>query len=108
MSEVVLTDANFLKEVIKSDQPILVDFWAPWCGPCKMQGPILDELVKEIEGKARIGKLNVDEHPNAASEYHIMSIPTLLIFHNGKVVDQFLGVQQKEFLKKKLFEYVDR
>ncbi len=96
---VELTDQNFDEEVLKSDQPILVDFWAPWCAPCQIMGPILEELAKEGEGKFRIGKLNVDENPNVAGRYGIMSIPTMKIFHKGEAVKDFVGVQHKDILK---------
>lgn len=98
MAEITLTDANFEAEVLKSDLPILVDFWAIWCSPCKMQNPILEEVEKELAGRAKIGKVNVDENPNTASKYAIMSIPTLMLFHKGQVVKQFIGVQGKETL----------
>lgn len=94
-----LTDQNFDQEVIKSDKPTLVDFWAPWCGPCQMMGPILEELSKEAEGKFKVGKLNVDEHTATAQKYGIMSIPTLKIFKGGQIVQEFVGVQAKETLK---------
>ena len=96
------TDKNFEQEVLKSEQPVLVDFWAPWCGPCQMMGPIVDELAKEIEGKAKVGKLNVDESMEIAEKYGIMSIPALKIFKNGKEAKEFVGVQNKETLKKAL------
>jgi thioredoxin 1 len=103
MSELTLTDQNFDAEVIKSDVPVLVDFWAPWCGPCKMQTPILEEVAKEYDGKKiKIGKLNVDEAPQSASKFQIMSIPSLIIFKNGKPVEQMMGVQDKDTLMEKL------
>ena len=98
MTEVTLTDANFDSEVIKSIIPVLVDFWAVWCGPCKIQNPILEEVAKEYEGKVKIAKLNVDENPNSAAKYGIMSIPTLLLFQDGAIVKQMIGVQGKETL----------
>lgn len=98
MADVVVTDANFDKEVLKSDKPVLVDFWAVWCGPCIVQGPIVEEVAKQLAGKARVGKLNVDENPGVAQKYGIMSIPTLMVFKNGTVVKQFIGVQSKETL----------
>lgn len=98
MADVVVTDANFQKEVLQSDKPILVDFWAVWCGPCRMQDPILEEVAKAVEGKAKIGKLNVDENPHSAQQYGVMSIPTLIVFKGGTVVKQFIGVQSKETL----------
>ncbi|MBU1039102.1 thioredoxin [Patescibacteria group bacterium] len=100
MSEILLTDATFNKEVVEATTPVLVDFWAPWCGPCRMQGPIIEELAKETDkNKAKIAKLNVDENPVSAGQYNVMSIPTLLVFKNGQVVERFVGVQSKDALK---------
>lgn len=96
------TDQNFEAEVLKSDKPVLVDFWAVWCGPCQMMGPIIEELAKEVGDKYKVGKLNVDENRETASKYGIMSIPTLIIFKDGKAVKQFVGVQAKESLKEEL------
>ena len=93
------TDQNFDQEVLKSDKPTLVDFWAPWCGPCQVMGPVIEELAKEIADKAKVGKLNVDENPDTSSKYGIMSIPSLKIFKDGKVVQEFVGVQSKDTLK---------
>lgn len=98
MSDVNVTDATFDAEVIKSPIPVLVDYWAVWCGPCRMQDPILEEMAKEYEGKIKIAKLNVDENPNVAGKYGIMSIPTLLLFKNGQIAKQWIGVQSKETL----------
>jgi len=98
----VFTDQNFEQEVLNSQKPVLVDFWAPWCGPCQMMGPIIEQLVEELEGKVVVGKLNVDENPQMAQKYGVMSIPTLLIFKDGQVVEQFVGVQPKEVLKQVL------
>ena len=98
------TDQNFDQEVIQSEVPVLVDFWAPWCGPCQMMGPIIDELAKDMEGKAKVGKINVDDNGQKASEFGIMSIPALKIFKGGQVVKEFVGVQSKENLKKALEE----
>lgn len=96
------TDENFEQEVIKNDNVTLVDFWAPWCGPCQIMGPVIDELVKEMEGKIKIGKCNVDENGETASKFEVMSIPSLKIFKNGKIIKEFSGVQNKEILKKEL------
>jgi thioredoxin 1 len=97
-----LTDKNFEQEVMKSDKPVLVDFWATWCGPCQMMGPIIEELSKEMEGKVKIGKLEVDSNPEIAEKYEIMSIPVLKVFKGGQVVKEFVGLQNKEILKKEL------
>lgn len=96
---IVFTDQNFDQEVLKNNQPVLVDFWAPWCGPCQAMGPVIEELAKEFEGKAKVGKINVDENPKSAQEFAIMSIPALKIFKGGKVVQEFVGMQAKETLK---------
>jgi thioredoxin 1 len=91
----VFTSENFKEEVLDSDIPVLVDFWAVWCGPCKMLTPTIDQIAKEFEGKVKVGKVNVDENQQLAAQYGIMSIPTVMIFKNGKVVEQFIGVQPK-------------
>lgn len=96
-----LTELNFEEEVLKSDKPVLVDFWAPWCGPCQMMGPVIDELSTELTA-AKVAKLNVDEHPALAQKYGIMSIPALKIFKGGQVVKELVGVQQKDKLKTEL------
>lgn len=98
MADVKITDANFDSEVLKADTPVLVDFWAVWCGPCQVQGPIVEDVAKAIAGKAKVGKFNVDENPTVAQKYGIMSIPTIMIFKSGTVVKQFIGVQSKETL----------
>ncbi|MEI6594845.1 MAG: thioredoxin [Bacteroidota bacterium] len=97
-----ITDANFDEVVLKSSKPVLVDFWAEWCGPCRMVGPVVEELSKEYEGKAVIGKLNVDFNPKVATDYGIMSIPALLFFKDGKVVDKQVGAVPKHVLANKL------
>ena len=96
------TDANFEELVTKSDKTVLVDFWAEWCGPCRMVGPIVEELAKEYEGKAVIGEMNVDNNPNVAMQFGIRSIPTLLFFKNGQIVDRQVGAVQKTALETKL------
>ncbi len=96
------TDSNFDDEVLKSDKPVLVDFWAEWCGPCRMVGPIVEELAGEYEGKAKIGKVDVDSNPEVSVKYGIRSIPSLLIFKNGEVVDQIIGAVPKAHLAKQL------
>ncbi|HPN96505.1 MAG TPA: thioredoxin [Candidatus Moranbacteria bacterium] len=96
------TDQNFDAEVIKSEKPVLVDFWAPWCGPCQVMGPIVEELAKEMGDKVKIGKLNVDENNGTAGKFGIMSIPSILIFKGGKVAKQLVGLQAKETLKEEL------
>jgi thioredoxin 1 len=97
-----VTSDNFDQEVLKSAQPVLVDFWAEWCGPCKMIAPLLNELATEYDGKAKIAKVNVDDSQNLAAQFNINSIPTLLFFKNGQVVDQVVGVKSKKDLKTKL------
>ncbi len=102
MHPIEFTDANFDQEVLKSDVPVLVDFWAVWCGPCKMIAPFVTELAAEYEGKAKIGKLDVDNNPNVAMTYGIRSIPTMLIFRDGKIVDQIIGAVPKQAIAQKL------
>ncbi len=96
-----ITDANF-EEIIASDKPILVDFWAEWCGPCRMIGPIVEELANEYEGKAVIAKVDVDSNPNVSAKFGIRSIPTLLVFKNGEIVDKQVGAVPKAVLAGKL------
>jgi thioredoxin 1 len=96
---ITLTKENFDKEVLQSAQPILVDFWAEWCGPCKMLSPVLDELAQEFDGRIRIGKVNTQDYPELAAQYGIHSIPTLLLFKQGQVADQIVGLKSKRDLK---------
>lgn len=101
------TDQNFDKEVLQAKKAVLVDFWATWCGPCKMMSPIIDELIKEYTGRpVKIGKLNVDESPKTAEKYEVMSIPTLIIFKNGQIKKRMVGLQEKTSLKKEIDTYV--
>jgi thioredoxin 1 len=93
--EVILTDANFNEEVINAGTPVLVDFWAEWCGPCRMVGPVIEEIADEFEGRVKVAKLNVDDNQQTAAKYGIRSIPTLLLFKGGELVDQMVGVQPK-------------
>jgi thioredoxin 1 len=102
MNVIKLNEANFAEQVVQSSTPVLVDFWAEWCGPCKMLAPVLDELAGEYEGKVKVGKLNIDECPNVANEYGIRAIPTLLIFKDGQVAEQVVGLRSKRDLKANL------
>jgi thioredoxin 1 len=99
---VTLTEANFSQEVVSSAVPVLVDFWAEWCGPCKMIAPILDEIAQEYDGRLKIGKVNIDNEQGLASQHGIRAIPTLLVFKNGQVADQIVGLKSKRDLKANL------
>ena len=101
-----LTDANFNAEVLQASKPVLVDFWAPWCGPCRMMAPVIDQIANELEGKVIVAKMNVDENNQYAQQFGIMSIPTFLVFKGGKVVEQMIGVMDKEDMKAKVEKHV--
>jgi len=98
---VTLTQANFAQEVLQSPTPVLVDFWASWCGPCRMLSPILDELAQEFDGKVKIGKVNTDEQPDLASQYRVQAMPTMLFFKRGQVDSQIVGFKNKKELQAK-------
>lgn len=102
MAEGTFNDANFEEEVLKSKTPVLVDFFAPWCGPCKMMAPTIEKLEEEYKGKVKIGSMDVDENSAVSSKYEIQSIPTLIFFKDGKVVDKLIGFQSEEALREKL------
>jgi thioredoxin 1 len=101
-----VTDTTFEEEVINSDQPVLVDFWAEWCGPCKMIAPVLDEIASELDGKLTIGKLDVDQNQNTAMAYGVFSIPTLLLFKGGEPVERIVGFQPKQQLVSRLKAHI--
>jgi thioredoxin 1 len=104
--EVVITKDNFEKEVVQSDMPVLIDFWAEWCMPCRMIAPTLEELSREYDGKLKIGKINVDEQGDLASKHGIISIPTLMVFHKGAMVKQHVGLAPKHTLEEILKPYL--
>ncbi len=104
MADIILTDKNFEAEVLKSATPVLVDFWAEWCTPCRIVTPIVEELAHEYSGKVKVGKLNVDENPESSQTYNVMSIPTIMLFKNGQPVKSVIGAQSKENFKKAIDE----
>ena len=99
---VTVTDATFETEVERSPLPVLLDMWAPWCGPCRMVGPVVEELAKEMAGRVRVAKLNVDENPATAARYHVQSIPTLLVLKNGREIERIVGAQPKAAIVQRL------
>ena len=101
-----VSDASFEQDVLKSDVPVLVDFWAPWCGPCRMVAPIVDEIAKEFDGKIKVFKLNTDENPNVARQFGIRSIPTLMVFKDGQKVDTVVGAVPKTTLSSTISKYL--
>jgi thioredoxin 1 len=105
--EITLTDDNFEQEVLKSDKPFLVDFWAPWCGPCKMVSPVVSEIAEEMKDKLRVGKMNVDEHSQTPQQYQISSIPSLKIFKDGKIVNEIIGAAPKATIEAKIKEILE-
>ncbi|MEX0737087.1 MAG: thioredoxin [Bacteroidota bacterium] len=107
MKPVEVTDSNFQSEVLNSATPVLVDFWAEWCGPCKMIAPLVEELAKEYTGKLKVGKLDVDSNQQVSMQFGIRSIPTLLIFKQGKVVDQLVGAVPKKMLVEKITKHLN-
>ena len=107
MKPVEVTDSNFQNEVLRSDKPVLLDFWAEWCGPCKMISPLVEELATEYDGKLKVGKVDVDSNQQTSMQYGIRSIPTLLIFKRGKVVDQLIGAVPKKMLAEKIAKHLN-
>ena len=101
-----ITDANFQQEVLNSDKPVLVDFWAVWCGPCKMVAPVVEELAKEYDGQLKVGKLDVDNNPETSLKFGIRSIPTLMVFKGGRVVEQIIGAVPKRNLVEKVLPHI--
>jgi len=106
MKPIEITDANFSKEVLEANVPVLIDFWAVWCGPCKMIAPVVEELAAEYQGKLKVGKLDVDNNPETSVKFGIRSIPTIMIFKGGKVVEQIIGAMPKRNLLDKLLPHM--
>lgn len=102
-----LTESNFKDEVLNSEGVVLVDFWAPWCGPCRMVGPVLEEIAREKGEKVKLTKVNIDENPGLGANYNVMSIPTMIIFKNGQLVEQFVGALPKPVIESKLGKWID-
>lgn len=107
MKPMEMTDSNFQQEVLSSDRPVLVDFWAEWCGPCKMIAPIVEELAQEYDGKLKVGKVDVDSNQQVSMQFGVRSIPTLLIFKSGKVVEQVIGAVPKRLLAEKIAKHLN-
>lgn len=107
MKPVEVTDSNFQNEVLNADKPVLIDFWAEWCGPCKMIAPVVEELAREYDGKLKVGKVDVDSNQQVSMQFGIRSIPTLLIFKQGKVVDQLVGAVPKKMLVEKITKHLN-
>jgi thioredoxin 1 len=107
MKPMEMTDSNFQQEVLSSDRPVLVDFWAEWCGPCKMIAPIVEELAQEYDGKLKVGKVDVDSNQHVSMQFGVRSIPTLLIFKSGKVVEQVIGAVPKRLLAEKIAKHLN-
>jgi thioredoxin len=106
MKPIEITDANFQQEVLNSDTPVLVDFWAVWCGPCKMIAPVVEEIAREYDGKLKVGKMDVDSNPDTSIKFGIRSIPTLMVFKGGRVVEQIVGALPKRNLLEKITPHV--
>ncbi len=106
MAELEITEQNFENEVLKSDMPVLIDFWAEWCGPCKILSPTVDELAKEYEGKLKVGKVNVDEQGSLSTHYGVMSIPTLKFFKNGQIVGELVGAAPKSTIEAEIKRHI--
>ena len=104
--EIKVNDANFQEEVLKADKPVLVDFWAEWCGPCRMVGPLIKNIAQKYQGRLKVCKVNVDEAPNSSAQYGVMSIPTLAIFKDGRMVDNLVGAAPEEMIDSKVSKHI--